>query len=289
MNGLWLVALILAAALYGVVSGQTLTYLRRDCHDRLRLKIMVIVIWSLESLHVFFTACLAWDRVIINHANVASGFLFWSIPASMIVMNSSIAMVQYIWIMRIWQLNTSRYRSIIAACMLVLVATFAALTIAWAALLLVVLGSPASPRSNHPTLASALIWMPPLTLSVQILNDVLATSMLFAALYRNKSGIRRTDALLTKAIVYSLNTGFLTCAIAILVTRLAIPNQIYCEAVYLATAKVYSISLLAMLNWDPSKNGTPERSDDCAFEFTTIAQDSMQWDNDIRDTGDILR
>ncbi|KZP13715.1 hypothetical protein FIBSPDRAFT_1049230 [Athelia psychrophila] len=284
MNGLWLVALILAAALYGVVSGQTLTYLRRDCHDRLRLKIMVIVIWSLESLHIFFSTCSAWDYVIINHANAASGFLFWNVPAGMIVMNLSIAMVQYIWVMRIRQLNTSRYRSLIAAWMLVLIAMFTAFSLGWAALLFAAIGNPTSPQqmaSNHPTIPS---WVPPTVLILQIVNDVLATSMLSATLHPNKTGFRRSDALITRTLVFSLNTGFLTCisGIAVLVTWLVIPDQTYCEAVWLATAKVYSISLLAMLNWRPSNEVTTEQSNECPFELTTIAQEmSMQWDNGI--------
>lgn len=41
MNGAGLIALTATAALYGILSGQILTYLRRNCRDRLALKVMV--------------------------------------------------------------------------------------------------------------------------------------------------------------------------------------------------------------------------------------------------------
>ncbi|KZP02053.1 hypothetical protein FIBSPDRAFT_906207, partial [Athelia psychrophila] len=220
---------------------------------------MVIVIWSLDSLHIFFSTCSAWDYVIINHANAASGFLFWlvflpkncqllvlielicrNVPAGMIVMNLSIAMVQYIWVMRIRQPNpsNSEYEP---------VSLPHSNVYGWAALLFAAIGNPTSPQqmaSNHPTIPS---WVPPTVLILQIVNDVLATSMLSATLHPNKTGFRRwltrdtgrSDALITRTLVFSLNTGFLTCisGIAVLVTWLVIPDQTYCEAVWLATAK----------------------------------------------------
>lgn len=115
MNGAWLIGLTVAAALYGIICAQTLIYLRRDCRDGLALKAMAssfksqdihpqyltyaytghrdMVRWklakgcarvwfelatrrSLESAHVFFCACTAWDLAVVNHANVTSG-LFW--------------------------------------------------------------------------------------------------------------------------------------------------------------------------------------------------------------------
>ncbi|KZP33382.1 hypothetical protein FIBSPDRAFT_305645 [Athelia psychrophila] len=68
MNGAWLVAFTVAAALYGIISAQTL-YLRRDCRDCLTLKAMIIAIWGLESIHVFFCACTTWDLAAANYAH----------------------------------------------------------------------------------------------------------------------------------------------------------------------------------------------------------------------------
>lgn len=41
MNGAGLIAFTITAALYGIISGQILAYLRRNCRDRLALKVMV--------------------------------------------------------------------------------------------------------------------------------------------------------------------------------------------------------------------------------------------------------
>ncbi|KZP08949.1 hypothetical protein FIBSPDRAFT_251298 [Athelia psychrophila] len=211
MNGAGLIAFTITAALYGIISGQVLAYLRRNCRDRLALKVMVVVIWGLESAHVVFTSISTWRWAIVHHANPISAYLIsWDVPAAQATMNFSIAMVQYIWIMRIWKLNLSRYRSVMAICMLALLAIDTVLAAAWAGLVFFAKGKPL----HH---LRALVWVAPATLSIQILNDVLATSMLFLALHR--TGIHRGNALITKVLVYSLNTGFLTCisAIAILV------------------------------------------------------------------------
>ncbi|KAK1218444.1 hypothetical protein PQX77_018871 [Marasmius sp. AFHP31] len=79
------------------------------------------------------------------------------------------------------------------------------------------------------------------------------TTALSFYLWSSKSGMSRTDATVNRLILFCVRTGLLTtaCAILSLITISVFPNTFVYITFYSALPRLYSISLLAMLNARP--------------------------------------
>ncbi|KAI0707650.1 hypothetical protein C8Q76DRAFT_745789 [Earliella scabrosa] len=80
--------------------------------------------------------------------------------------------------------------------------------------------------------------------------DVFVSGVLSIALYKQRSGITRTDALVHTLILYAFTTGIVTSIMSIicLMVDLLEGNHIFIIPVALVTAKVYANSVLLTLN-----------------------------------------
>ncbi|EEB92111.1 hypothetical protein MPER_09429 [Moniliophthora perniciosa FA553] len=92
-----------------------------------------------------------------------------------------------------------------------------------------------------------------LSRSVNVLgavSDVAIAIALCWYLWKSKSGIKRTDAIMDRLILFCVRTGLLTtlCAICSLITISALPNTFVYICFYSTLARFYSFSLLATLN-----------------------------------------
>ncbi|KAJ8091676.1 hypothetical protein PM082_020911 [Marasmius tenuissimus] len=81
-------------------------------------------------------------------------------------------------------------------------------------------------------------------------SDLGITTALSFYLWSSKSGMRRTDAIVNRLILFCVRTGSLTtaCAILSLITISVFPNTFVYITFYSTLARFYSISLLATLN-----------------------------------------
>ncbi|EDQ99405.1 uncharacterized protein LACBIDRAFT_335046 [Laccaria bicolor S238N-H82] len=81
-------------------------------------------------------------------------------------------------------------------------------------------------------------------------GDVVIAASLCTILHRSRTGFHRSDTIITKLIVFSVNTGLLTslCALASLVSILAWPTTYIYIAFFFCIGRLYTNSLLATLN-----------------------------------------
>ncbi|TBU54603.1 hypothetical protein BD310DRAFT_969712 [Dichomitus squalens] len=93
-------------------------------------------------------------------------------------------------------------------------------------------------------------WLEPCATGIAIVEDVIMTTVLILALHHSRSGIKSTDSLLNRVILYAITTGMLTsgCMILLFVTNLAFPDDIIYVGVSFVATKLYTNSLLAALN-----------------------------------------
>ncbi|KAI9460427.1 hypothetical protein HD554DRAFT_2028738 [Boletus coccyginus] len=86
--------------------------------------------------------------------------------------------------------------------------------------------------------------------AVAVAGDVLIAASLCILLQRSRTGFRRSDSLINKLMLFSINTGLLTsiCAIASLVSIIAWPDTFIYIAFYFCLGRLYCNSLLATLN-----------------------------------------
>ncbi|KAL0576000.1 hypothetical protein V5O48_005967 [Marasmius crinis-equi] len=81
-------------------------------------------------------------------------------------------------------------------------------------------------------------------------SDLCITSALSFYLWSSKSGMRKTDAIVNRLILFCVRTGLLTtaCAILSLITISVLPNTFVYITFYSTLARFYSVSLLTTLN-----------------------------------------
>lgn len=86
--------------------------------------------------------------------------------------------------------------------------------------------------------------------SLAAIGDVVIAGSLCTILYRSRTGFHRSDTIITKLIIFSVNTGLLTsvCALGSLVSILAWPTTFIYIAFYFCIGRLYTNSLLATLN-----------------------------------------
>ncbi|TDL25586.1 hypothetical protein BD410DRAFT_800977 [Rickenella mellea] len=88
------------------------------------------------------------------------------------------------------------------------------------------------------------------SLSSTVACDVLIAGSLLYYLNRSRTGFKRTDSIINNLMLYSLTTGLLTSIFAIvnLVTFLTMPGNMVNISVSLFLGKLYSNSLMTILN-----------------------------------------
>ncbi|KAF7360799.1 hypothetical protein MVEN_00811900 [Mycena venus] len=88
------------------------------------------------------------------------------------------------------------------------------------------------------------------SLTSSAVTDVLIAISLCYYLNHRRSGVKSTDTLVQKLIIYSINCGILCSLVAVLglITFLTMPNNLINFAFNFVLGKVYSNSLLSTLN-----------------------------------------
>ncbi|KAH0831946.1 hypothetical protein J3R83DRAFT_12832 [Lanmaoa asiatica] len=109
-------------------------------------------------------------------------------------------------------------------------------------------------------------------------GDVLITVFLCFTLQISRTGFQKSDTLITKLILFSINTGFLTslCALASLVCISVWPHMWIYIAFYFCIGRLYCNTLLATLNARKGLRGG-SRNGDMLLSFK--GQDAQQKTN----------
>jgi len=241
--GALLIGMGFAAALYGVNCAQCLIFFRWSSQGLLNLRLIIAVLWLLETIHLGLLSHALYCNVVTHHGDL-NRFKFtlgiWSIMVQLIPTFLIVVIVQHIWIWRIWTLNQSVWRTTIAMGMAVLSLAGCVLLFTWFIR--------RYPDTHSADVIDQLLLV---SLSFLILNDVLSNFTLCFILYRSKNGIRDTDSTLSILMAYAINTGLITCmgSITFLVLVCLTPLKYYHLASHAVFAKVYLNSLLSMLNY----------------------------------------
>ncbi|KAF8490830.1 hypothetical protein F5888DRAFT_1807870 [Russula emetica] len=87
-------------------------------------------------------------------------------------------------------------------------------------------------------------------LSLGVATDILTAASLSYFLHKMRTGYKRSDTLINRLIIYSVNTGTLTSIFsgAVLVTYNMMPDNLIFIALYFILSKLYANSCLATLN-----------------------------------------
>ncbi|KAH7888030.1 hypothetical protein F5I97DRAFT_1828908 [Phlebopus sp. FC_14] len=167
------------------------------------------------------------------------GVLVWSLIVEVLFNGFTALMVQSFLAMRVYRLSN---RSILA--------TGSVMALVTGEFILVVVYVA---KGLHFQTFVQLTQLKSLSMSVNAVaaaGDVLIAIFLCTLLQRSRTGFRRSDTMITKLIVFTINTGLLTsvCAVASLVSIAVWPTTFIYIAFYFCLGRLYCNSLLATLN-----------------------------------------
>ncbi|KAH7904744.1 hypothetical protein BJ138DRAFT_1130829 [Hygrophoropsis aurantiaca] len=222
-DGATLAGLCIAYILYGMLCLQIFLYFISCKSDSIALKMMVVAWWVLDTAHELLSVVGVWQYLVSNFGNVAFINAFHvPLPLSTIFIGLVSASVQVFMVWRIWRFSGCNWIFPIILAPGIVIQPI--LCIVWIIRVLDVRNS-ASPGEN----ANLVIAYNAIAAAI----DIAILIILCALLATNRSGgfSRKTDAIITRLIILSINTGLWTSLFALmsLIMIKASPNTlIYC-------------------------------------------------------------
>ncbi|KIK64102.1 hypothetical protein GYMLUDRAFT_431952 [Collybiopsis luxurians FD-317 M1] len=239
--GALVIGILISTALWGITCMQTHGYFSTFyTQDKIRLKLFVVFIFVLDTLHQIMVSHLLYIYLVSNYGNVEYlGVVTWSILV-MVLLSAVIAVfVQLFLCWRIWILSN---KSVFWISPIILI-VFASFTITMVYFI----------KSWSLRTWVKLADLSKVSRAVNGSNfgaDIAITFALVYLLRTSKSGIKRTDALMNRLMYFCLKTGLLTtlCAILSLISISVWPDTFIYITFYCALARLYANSFLATLN-----------------------------------------
>ncbi|KAH7904698.1 hypothetical protein BJ138DRAFT_871911 [Hygrophoropsis aurantiaca] len=206
--GVTLAGVCIAYILYGILCLQIFLYFIRCKSDSIALKMMVVAWWMLDTAHELLSTAGVWQSLVSNFGNVAFINAFHvPLPLSTIFLGLISASVQAFMVWRIWRFSGCNwiYPTILAPGIVIQ----PILCIVWTIRILDVrnltsLGETENLVIAYDAIAAAV--------------DIAILIILCALLATNRSGgfNRKTDAIITRLIILSINTGLWTSLFALM-------------------------------------------------------------------------
>ncbi|OJA19252.1 hypothetical protein AZE42_05986 [Rhizopogon vesiculosus] len=262
--GAFLIGVVISATLYGVTCVQTWYYFTRYGSDPWYIKFMVAAVLLSDSVHQALIThtgeygyiCMDFkaEHEVIVYTYLVTDFgivedlgtLVWSLIVEVLFNGFTALMVQSFLTMRVYRLSNKS-----------IVATASVLSLVIGEFVLVVIY--VAKAINFTTFAQ-LTELKSLSMSVNALaaaGDVLIAVFLCTLLQQSRTGFRRSDTMISKLILFSINTGLLTsvCAVMSLISITVWPGTFIYIAFYFCLGRLYCNSLLATLNARKSLRG----------------------------------
>ncbi|KAI0659169.1 hypothetical protein C8Q70DRAFT_155767 [Cubamyces menziesii] len=231
---------IAAACFYGITILQTWIYYGRNGSDRVYLKVLVFVLWALDSLHLALVTHAVYVYAVTDFANLlALEMPIWSILIQVVVTGISDLLVRGIFCQRVWRLSNRNWPLMIA----IVVTT---LTVFGGSIAFAIKGF-SLPDYFALSRISDILYI---SLGVGVVADILIAASMCVLLAKRRTGFAKTDSMVRVLILYSVNTGALTslCALICLITYATMPDNFIFIGVYFVLPKLFLNSLLATLN-----------------------------------------
>ncbi|KIK80895.1 hypothetical protein PAXRUDRAFT_833247 [Paxillus rubicundulus Ve08.2h10] len=228
------------AFLYGIFCMQTFHYARNYTEDRLFLKWVVAFLWILETVHLAFSIHFIEYYLIMNFDNPpALEYSIWSLGATFLVGYLGVWIVNLCFVWRIWKLSRQNGTCIF---LIILTTIRTAIDLANCVFSFIHTSIPEFLSMSFPTMLAG--WV------LAAIADSLIAIVLCYHLRKCRSGMRRTEHIINRLLLYTINTGALAALFAIItmILYLALAGSLVFCGFDQIQSKLYGISLLASLN-----------------------------------------
>ncbi|KIK10263.1 hypothetical protein K443DRAFT_670885 [Laccaria amethystina LaAM-08-1] len=265
--GAMLIGSFITMVIYGITTLQTYFYYLSFPKDIYWMKLLVALIWFLDTLHVIFM-CHSIHFYLItgfgNPAALASGT--WSLYTSIAINVLMAFVVQSFFTQRIHELCPKSKRWWVSSLIGFLVLAHVCFGMETVAYFFI---KREFSRLREVSISSVLPFG-----VLAILSDILIAMALCLLLDSNRSDFEDTNHLINKLIVFAINRCILTSAVAVIemIIFLILPNSFYPFAIDFIIGKLYANSLLATLNSRVTlpRVGSTEQLDSTSFNVASV-------------------
>ncbi|KAH9934390.1 uncharacterized protein B0H18DRAFT_981599 [Fomitopsis serialis] len=228
---------------YGLSVLQSYLYFIRYEKDRIYLRLLVLVLFCLSTVHSIFVCHTVWHYLVFSYTDVAlltDGE--WSVYAATTVGVVTCFLVQCFFARTLYQLLKGRWRLIITTVMIVLILAQLGFGITLSYKLFQI-------WQLYLLKEAVYISMIPL-FCVRMAADAVTATTLCVALYETTTDFRSSVKLIKMLIMYAVNRFVLTTVVVAVQTIVLIvrPGEIWAMVLEFITVHIYVNSLLATLN-----------------------------------------
>ncbi|KAL5524679.1 hypothetical protein ACEPAF_9824 [Sanghuangporus sanghuang] len=271
-----------ATVFYGILMVQMYSYFQRYTLDRPLYKLLVAVVWLLETVHSVFSGHAVYHYAISSFGNpIALLIPTWSVIAQILVgvglshwhagthSHSDIIFVQACisvlvkcaFTMRVWRFSGNN-----------VVLTGGILALSFSVLVMSVILTIQAFQLETFAEQPKIKWLTTAVLATSVFTDLVIAASLTYFLHHLRNAFS-ANTLINGLIAYSLETGAITsvCGIATVVSFDILPTTFVYLSFFFILSKLYSNSLLATLNTRRVVRGRgTDRTPGTNGEFTII-------------------
>ncbi|KAK7690346.1 hypothetical protein QCA50_007003 [Cerrena zonata] len=233
------IGLVAGAVLFGVTLLQTYEYYKRYPQDSFHMKLMVAVLTALDTLHlVLCTKTIYWYLITNYNRPDNLDNTTWSMALQTDCNGIIGLIVECFFARRVWLMSKNWPLVVI---IVVLATLHFGLGVVFTAESFIL---------GHFSKFQRLTWVTCTGLGAAAVSDILIALSMCYYLQKKRTGIERTDDLVTTLMLYSINTGLLTSIIATTAVILfaVMPTNFLWLCFFWIMGKCYVNSVLASLN-----------------------------------------
>ncbi|KAJ7593211.1 hypothetical protein C8J56DRAFT_930568 [Mycena floridula] len=249
---------IVAAGLWGIGTAQCYWYYTEYNKDHITLKLLVLFVWMLDTVHQALISHVIYNYLVQNFANPL--YLFynvWSLDIQSLFEALICFVVQCFFLLRIWRLSNGNY----------ILVMIPALPIFGNFALALVYVIKNFPEKSIPVAFIRFHKYSEAINGLTAAGDILLAVLMVYLLYTSRTGFKNTDTLIKKLMIYTVNTGVVTslCAILTLATAQAWGKAFIYGAFYFNASRLYLNSMMASLNARQRLHNTSDVVDMSSF------------------------
>ncbi|KAF9499092.1 hypothetical protein BDN71DRAFT_1503467 [Pleurotus eryngii] len=231
---------VLASALYGVSTIQTFYYYNNYSRDPIHIRALVLAVWIFDTTHQALISHTVYHYVVSNYFNPPALMnMVWSILVEVLFNGFIGFIVQGYLTYRIWRLSNKK---IWVIC---LIGPFVLAELV-CSVVFTIMGLQMKTFTDLAELKG-------LSMTVNIIaavGDLFISICLVYMLYHRRTGFKRTNTVISRLIIFTINTGSLTTlfAIASLVSILVWDDTLIYVTFFFCIGRLYANTFLATLN-----------------------------------------
>ncbi|KIK65810.1 hypothetical protein GYMLUDRAFT_38288 [Collybiopsis luxurians FD-317 M1] len=232
---------LLAASSSGVLCVQCVIYIKSCRSDSHHIKLVVALVWLLDTLHSFALCHGLWIWFISNYGNQdISEYIPISVAFAVVITALITIIAHGVFSWRIYRLNNNNFWMILPIMILAIFRLICAC----------VTGAEMSLLGNFTEFRERFKWLFSLGLTFAVLADLIITLMMMKTLKKTKAKSISLNAVIDSLIMYTLENGAITSIASILsvIFWLAMKNLVFL-GLYFVIAKLHANSVLAVFNY----------------------------------------